>query len=135
MTPDRAPRRQDRPPPTPPTREDLEGYLVGVRRRVGERRTAGTIDPALGAELRAAEASLRAGELAEADRRLRRLDARLDELTPEVEMTDRPRGLVGFRTVGDPGVPPGPEEDPLANRLVLVGRLAAVRESQGRPVH
>jgi predicted lipid-binding transport protein (Tim44 family) len=31
-------------------------------------------------------------------------------------------------------VPPGPEEERLANRIRLVGRLAAVRESSGADV-
>ncbi|MCI4367917.1 MAG: hypothetical protein L3K08_09200, partial [Thermoplasmata archaeon] len=131
MTPDRSPRRRHRPSTTPPTAEDLEGYLVGVERRVAERKADGTGAPSLEADLARARSALRGGDLVEADRRLRDLDERLDAILPEVEMTDRPRGLVGFRTVGDPGVPLGREEDPIANRLLLVGRLATIRDSQG----
>jgi hypothetical protein len=134
VTPDQSPRRRHRPSGAPPTPEDLEGYVVGVRRRIEERRAEGAIPPDLERDLAVAESMLRAGDLAGADAELRRLDERIDALTPEVEMTDRPRGLVGFRTTGEPGVPLGREEDPIANRWVLVGRLATIRESQGHDV-
>jgi hypothetical protein len=134
VTPDRSPRRTHRRSGGPPTPEDLEGYLTGVRIRLTERRAAGDVDASLDRELARAEAALQSGALDVADQLLRALDERLDALTPEVEMLDRPRGLVGFTTVGDPGIPMGAEEDPIANRLILVGRLATLRASQGREV-
>ena len=115
-------------------RDDLEGYFVGVGRRIAERRTEGELDASFNAELAKARAALNGGRLEEADRILRALDARLDVLTPEMEMLDRPRGLVGYTPIGDRGVPPSIEEEPLANRIRLVARLASLRESEGRDV-
>lgn len=111
--------------------DELEGYLEGVRRRVGERRALGPIDPDWVRRLSDAEQALRAGDLEVADRILRALDAVLDSLREEVELTERPRGLVGYVPRGNRGVPPGPEEEALANRIRLVVRLLAVRESEG----
>lgn len=115
-------------------RAELEGYLIGVERRLAERTAEGPVDPELGRELAEARTALRAGRLREADERLRRLDGRLDALRPEMEMVDRPRGLVGYVPKGDRGVPPTPEEDALANRIRLVGRLASLRAAEGREV-
>ena len=128
----RAPRR--RPSDAPPERDDLEGYFVGVARRVEERRAEAPLEPAVDTELKAARAALDAGRLAEADERLRALDGLLDARTPEMEMLDRPRGLVGYVPLGDRGVPPESEEEPLANRIRLVGRLASLRASEGTDV-
>lgn len=115
-------------------RDDLEGYLVGVSRRLEERTAAHGPDPALVEELAAARKALHAGRLSEADRKLRALDARLDADRPEVEMQDHPRGLIGYVPKGDRGVPPTAEEEPLANRIRLIGRLATVRAAEGRDV-
>ena len=112
-------------------RDELEGYLVGVARRLEELEVA---EPPLTAALAEARRSLRAGRLADADRQLRAIDAALDRRRPEMEMLDRPRGLVGYTPKGDRGVPPGPEEEPLQNRLRLVGRLASLREAEGHEV-
>ena len=117
-----------------PDRDELEGYLVGVGRRLEEVRSAGQPDPDLEATLRKARVAVHANALDEADRLLRSIDAALDARRPEMEMLDRPRGLVGYTPIGDRGVPPGPEEEPLANRMRLVARLASLRESEGRDV-
>lgn len=114
-----------------PEPSDLEGYLEGVRRRLAERRAAGRPEAALEQQLEEARGSLRRRALAEADRRLRAIDAALDLGREERELTDRPRGLVSYVPLRGRGVPPGSEEEGLANRIRLLGRLAAVRRAGG----
>jgi hypothetical protein len=50
------------------------------------------------------------------------------------EVTQWPRGVVGYVPAGPPDEMPSAEEDRTANRVQLAGRLLAVLRSQGRPV-
>lgn len=113
-------------------REELEGYLEGVRVRLAppeiEERAA------LLAEWARARDALRAGRLAEAEALLRTIDGALDAQRLETVVVERPRGLTGYRTLGGAEVPPGPEEEALANRIRLIGRLATVRAAAGGDV-
>jgi hypothetical protein len=117
-----------------PHPSDLEGYLEGVTRRLAERRQAGTPEPELEAALTGARAALRRKAWSEADARLRAIDARLDAGREEMELTEHPRGLVGYVALGSRGVPPASEEEALANRIRLLVRLASVRRSVGGEV-
>lgn len=67
--------------------------------------------------------ALAAGDLARAAERLGELEAALDALRGESELTEFPRGLVGYVAVGDRGHPRTDEEDPIANRRRLVLHL------------
>ncbi len=115
-------------------REELEGYLEGVRIRID------ALDPsdALKARLRprwtGAREAWQRGALDEAESGLLGIDAELDRARDETEVVERPRGLVAYTPIGGREAPPGPEEEPLANRLRLLVRLAAVRASHGRDV-
>jgi hypothetical protein len=113
---------------------ELEGYLEGVARRLHELRQAGTPREDLEEQWRNARSAFRAGQLPTTDRVLRAVDAELDLQRTEQELTEIPRGLVGYVAKGDRGTPPGPEEEPLANRLRLLARLAGLRQAQGHDV-
>jgi hypothetical protein len=50
------------------------------------------------------------------------------------EVTQWPRGVVGYVPAGPADETPSPEEDRTANRVKLAARLLSVLRSQGRPV-
>jgi hypothetical protein len=50
------------------------------------------------------------------------------------EVTQWPRGVVGYVPSGPPDDVPSPDEDRTANRLKIAARLIGVVRSQGRPV-
>lgn len=52
----------------------------------------------------------------------------------EGEVTQWPRGLLDYRSVGPEDTPPSPEEDRLANRIALAARLLSIRRSEGREI-
>ncbi len=52
----------------------------------------------------------------------------------EGEVTQWPRGVVGYVPSGPADDVPSPDEDRVANRLTIAARLIAVLRSQGRPV-
>ena len=52
----------------------------------------------------------------------------------EGEITQWPKGLVGYVPSGPEDEVPSPDEDRTGNRLKLAGRLLAVLRSQGRDV-
>lgn len=107
---------------------ELEGFLAGLRHRLA----AGPDDPGLRRRLAEAELALTAHAPERALAILSEVEDRLDAREPEEELRERPRGLVSFRRpTADPLAPTPAEEDPLANRLLLVGRLLAVRARAG----
>jgi len=108
--------------------DELAGYLEGVRHRVAE--ASPERRPSWERQLRAAEASLARGDRVEAEERLAALDDQM--IGEEPELSEYPRGLVGYVPVGTSGTPRSPEEDPLPNRLILLGRLAMIEQSRGR---
>ncbi len=123
-------RRRARRSGSPIDPDELAGYLEGVRHRVAgsppDRRLSWA------RQLRAAEAAFARGDRAEAEERLAALDDQM--VGDEPELSEFPRGLVGYVPVGDTGTPRPEEEDPLPNRLTLLGRLAMVEQSRGRDV-
>lgn len=107
-----------------PDDPDLLGFMAGLRHRLA----GPEADRALARRLDDAETALRAGQTARARTILIGVADILDSRRAEPELRERPRGLLAFRTAGDEPVQPTPaDEDPVANRLVLVGRLLAVR--------
>ncbi len=125
MTPP-APRRG------PPDRGEIEGFLEGVTHRL-----RGLPEPPrrdLEADLGRAREAFALGALVETERILLDLEVRADAIEGEPELSEWPRGLVGYVPKGERGHATSDEEDPLSNRLRLIGRLAAVRRSQGRDV-
>jgi len=110
--------------------DELAGYLEGVRHRVAE--APPDRRPSWARQLRAAEAALARGDRIEAEERLAALDDQM--VGDEPELSEFPRGLVGYVPVGGAGTPRSEEEDPLPNRLILLGRLAMLERSRGREV-
>jgi hypothetical protein len=108
---------------------EVEGFLQGVAHRLTE-----TPDPEAARLVDDARAAIRAGAWARAADRLEAASARLDALVPEDRLREWPRGLVEYVSTRPLGGPPGREEDPVANRLLLVQRLLAVRRADGIPV-
>ncbi|MCI4360449.1 MAG: hypothetical protein L3J91_01980 [Thermoplasmata archaeon] len=86
------------------------------------------------ATLAEAKRLLVSGRLAEAEATLVAIDAALEHAEGEPELSDFPRGLVGYIPTGDRGHPTTDEEEPMANRIRLVARLIEVRRSEGRDV-
>ena len=115
-------------------REEVEGFLAGVVERLAERRRAGTPRPELETRVEAARQELGRGGVRAAETALLDVDRLLDEDEEESELTEFPRGLVGYTPVGDRGRPPRDDEDPVANRLRLVERLLDVRRRAGHDV-
>ena len=115
-------------------RAELEGFAAGLRLQLDRLRQEA--EPSLEGERLWSEAlaHLKEGRLNEAQGMLLQLDRSLAAAQPPQEMTDRPRGLIAYRARGAVGVPAPREEEPVANRLLLVQRLWEVRRSQGRPV-
>lgn len=120
-------RRAHRADPHPEPAE-VEGYLEGVRHRLAhtdpERRRR------LAPALEVAVDLLRAGDTAGTMRELQAIDDEL--LDEEPELTELPRGLVGYVPKGGAGVPISEDEDPLRNRLILLGRIATILARGGR---
>ncbi len=114
--------------------EEVEGFLAGVTERLRDRRRAGAPDPELESRLDSARALIARGSLRAAETQLLSIDRRLDEGEEESELTEFPRGLVGYVPTGGRGRPAGDEEDPVANRLRLIERLLEVRRREGRDV-
>ena len=119
--------------PTRPrlSRAELEGYVEGLRARL---RAAESPRPDVESILRDAGAALEHGELAEAERLLQQADAAIGPRRTDVEIFQRPRGLVGYRSSTGPEEPVTLDEEPLANRMLIVGRLLAVQQSRGAEV-
>ena len=84
--------------------------------------------------LREGEAAIGRGDLASAERLLVGLDEAIDGTREEPELHEFPRDLIGYVPTGERGAPTPEEEEPLSNRLLLVGRLVEVRRSEGRRV-
>ncbi|MGA8425453.1 MAG: hypothetical protein WB778_05525 [Thermoplasmata archaeon] len=115
-------------------RAELEGFAAGLRLqldRLGQDGQPSIEGERLWSEARA---HLTDGRLTEAQGIFLQLDRSLAAAQQPQEMTDRPRGLIAYRPRGTVGVPPPREEEPVANRLLLVQRLWEIRRSQGRPV-
>ena len=115
-----------------PDRDEVEGFLAGV-----DHRLLSVSEPersVLVADATAARAAFRSGDLVTAESILLALEERLDELEGEPELSEFPRGLVGYVPIGDRGHATPLEEDPLSNRLLLVGRLRDVVAAEGRDV-
>lgn len=125
-------RRRSSRPPDVLRPEELEGFYAGVQRRL--RDSPSTIAERWKSELTAARAALDDGRLSEVDQRLRTIDEALDELVEEPELAEFPRGLVDYVPVGGRGAPTPLDDQQLWNRIRLLGRLLAIRRSQGRSV-
>ena len=116
----------------PPSREDVEGFLEGVRHRL--ERASPEQRSRHGPAVAEARAALSADRLAEAAATLEAIDRDLDAAAGEPELSEFPRGLVSYVARGDRGDPTPEDDDPLANRIRLVSRLIEVRRSGGHPV-
>ena len=124
--------RSPRPRSTPPEREEVEGFLEGVTLRLAH---ASSEDRARhGAALAEAQHCLNRGQLVEAEALLVAIDAALETAEGEPELSEFPRGLVGYVPKRDRGHPTPDDEEPIANRIRLVARLIEVRRSEGRDV-
>jgi len=121
-----------RPSGASPQREDVEGFLEGVSYRVAQQ--PADVRGELVPEIARAVAALRDSDLTTAETILLAADRRMDEVEGERELAEFPRGLVDYVPIGDRGRPTPNDDDPLANRIRLVGRLLDVRRSQGRDV-
>lgn len=110
---------------------DLSGFLEGVRHRLHERRRLGTPLPELEQRLASAEAAIAAGRFVEAEATLLVVSEHLDRGELEPELSEFPRGLVGYDAGADRGVRTPEEEEPVANRLTLVERLLTVAAADG----
>jgi hypothetical protein len=123
-------RRRARRTGTPIDPDELAGYLAGVRYRVAE--ADAERRPSFERQLRLAEAALARGDRSEAEERLAALDDQM--IGEEPELSEFPRGLVGYVPVGGTGSPRPEEEDPLPNLRILLGRLAMLERSRCRDV-
>jgi hypothetical protein len=81
-----------------------------------------------------AETALGERRLPDSEGALLGAESRLDRLEEETELTEFPRGLVEYVARGPRGSPPPREEEPLANRMLIVERLWEVRRADGFPV-
>ncbi len=118
------PRTERGDPGRRPSAAEVEGFLAGVEHDLAQLRTEGTPDLESEGELARARDLLRKGERGPAAGAAARIDDRLRARRGESELTEFPRNLIAYVPRGDPGNPPGPEEDPLRNRHRLVLRLA-----------
>ncbi|MCI4368157.1 MAG: hypothetical protein L3K09_01145 [Thermoplasmata archaeon] len=115
------------------SREELSGLLEGVRHRLAEfERRSGTAS-ADRKVLGEARRSIEHGRLEEAEAALIALDRRIPR-EEEVELMQKPRGLVGYVPRGSKGAPPAREEEPLSNRMTLLQRIYALQQSRGHDV-
>lgn len=95
-------------------------------------RAAGSTDPIVVGGLAEARRAVDAGDWPAAEEALIRVDDRLAAGVREMALQPTSKGPVAHVPIGDPGVPPPRDEEPLSNRLLLVGRLAAVERARGR---
>jgi hypothetical protein len=121
------------PPPAPerarrPAVAEVEGFLAGLTEALARLRRAGAPRPELEQSLAEAAAELRRGRAREALAGLVRVDEALRAAEEESELTEFPRGLVGYVPRGARGAPLPPEEEPLAHRRRLVLHLAELVE-------
>ena len=124
--------RSPRPRATLPGREEVEGFLEGVTLRLAH---ASSEDRARhGPTLAEAKHCLNRGQLVEAEALLVAVDSALEAAEGEPELSEFPRGLVGYVPTGDRGHPTPEDEEPVANRIRLLARLIDVRRSEGRDV-
>ncbi len=98
---------------------------------LSQRRAGDRADPEGESELAQAEEALAHHRLHEAEALLTRIHDRLESTAREFEVTERPRGLVGYVAPGPADDPAPPEEDRLRNRILLGLRLATVRSRSG----
>jgi hypothetical protein len=124
-----------RPPGASIRPDELEGFRDGLAHRAERHRREGRSVDRAETELRRAADALAHRRWADAEAALLAADDLLDALEPEMDLRERPRGFVDYRPRdGDPGVPPERDEEPIANRLLLVQRLLGLRRAQGVPV-
>jgi hypothetical protein len=114
-----------------PSEAELAGFREGMARALAERRTEARPEPEGEAELARADRALARHRLDEAEAILTRIHGRLQASEREFEVTERPRGLVGYVAPGPADDPAPPEEDRLRNRILLGLRLATVRARSG----
>jgi hypothetical protein len=124
--------RSPRPRSTPPAREEVEGFLEGTTLRLAHATPEERARHA--AALAEAKHCLHRGQLVEAEALLVAVDAALELAEGEPELSEFPRGLVGYVAKGDRGHPTPEDEEPIANRIRLVARLIEVRRSERRDV-
>jgi hypothetical protein len=117
-----------------PDPSELEGFLIGVRHRLAERRSRGSPQEALERRTDEAAAAIGRGELTAAESALLAVADRLDADEPDPELREFPRGLVDYDAGADRGAPTSEEEDAVQNRLLLAERLMAVGVSEGLDV-
>ncbi len=110
----------------PPNPKDVEGFLVGVEHRLQRLEAP---DPDASALVAGARRAIAEGAWARAEAALEAASQRLDALEPEDRLREWPRGLVEYVSTRPLGGPPAREEEPIANRLLLVQRLLAVRRA------
>jgi hypothetical protein len=122
------------PRPVAARRDELEGFLEGVATRLHLRAKEGRPEPEAQELLARARRALDSGSLADAESHLVAASRRLDAGESELELSERPRGLVDYVPRGDRGRPPERGEEPLSNRLLIVQRLYSVVAASGRPV-
>lgn len=118
----------------PASREEVEGFLEGLRALAVRRRREGRPEPEAERLVDSASTALRDGRIEAAERNLLDAERRFADQEPEVELLEYPRGLVGYVPSGERGAPPAREEEQLSNRLLLIQRLLQVRRSEGRDV-
>jgi hypothetical protein len=114
--------------------EELEGFSIGIAHRLRLLRDQGSANIQGERELARARGLLAADDALAARAILERLDSELRKARPESELREFPRGLVDYTPTGDRGVPVPRDDEPIANRLVLVERLLDLRRSQGADV-
>lgn len=131
-------RKPDRPGSggvVPRSAEELEGYLAGMTHRLSQLTVPADTRRAVAELLEQARRELAAGDLPGTERTTREAERQLDEVDEEeAELSEFPRGLVGYVPTGSRGSPTPREEEPLSNRMLLVHRLWEVRRAQRREV-
>ncbi|MGI0131573.1 MAG: hypothetical protein ACREDK_00515 [Thermoplasmata archaeon] len=122
---------RERPRRRPATADELDGLLEGLRALAATRRREGRADASAEKLLVRAADALHHHRDPEAETFLLTAERILREQSPEVELLEFPRGLVGYVPSGERGAPPQRDEEQLSNRLLLVQRLLAVRRAEG----
>jgi hypothetical protein len=124
-------RRRHQARTTPPRKEELEGFGTGLAHALELRRRRGAPLPAAERLLLEAERQMARGNLVGAEASYAEVDDLLAASESELELTERPRGLVAYVGRGPQGIEPPREEEAVSNRLTLVHRLFAVRRAAG----
>ena len=114
-----------------PRPSEVAGFLEGVEHRLRAHRADGHADPVAEALVADARRLIDGRDWVTAADRLEDAARRLDAARPEPPLTEWPRGLVGYVPLGPEGGPPDREEEPIANRLLLIHRLLEVRRRSG----